>query len=111
MRAMVLGALLLAQASAASADVTLLNCTLPDIKGKPMAWALKLDEEAGTVQISRGGSALNKVAVFRPRSISFRLFGAMIEINRVDGTIKQTPTGKDGRAGRGKCVVSAKRAF
>ena len=55
-----------------------------------------------TVQVSRGTSALDKVAVFRPRTVTFKLFSAMVEINRVDGTIKQTPTRKDGpRAGRG----------
>jgi len=111
MKAMVLAALFLAQAGAARAEVTFLNCTLPDIKGKPMLWALKLNEEAGTVQVSRDATAFDKVAVFRPRSVTFKLFGAMIEINRVDGTIKQTPAGKDGRAGRGKCEVAAKRAF
>ena len=112
MRALILGALLVAQAGAASADVTLLNCTLPDVKGKPMQWALKLNEEAGTVQVSRPGGAFDKVAVFRPRSVTFKLFGAMIEINRVDGTIRQTPTSKDGaRAGRGKCTLAARRAF
>lgn len=113
MRAMIFGALMLIAPSAASADVTFLNCTLPDIKGKPMVWNLRLNEEAGTVQVSRGGSALNKVAIFRPKSISFQLFGATIDINRVDGTIKQTPTGKDGpRLAKGKCVVSdVRRAF
>jgi len=111
MKAMALGALFVVQASAACADVTLLNCTLPDIKGKPMAWALKLDEGAGTVQVSRGVGYISKVAVFRPRSVTFKLFSAMVEINRVDGTIKQTPTGKDGRAGRGQCAVAVKRAF
>jgi hypothetical protein len=112
MRARVFGALLLVQASAASAEVTFLRCTLPDIQGKPMLWALKLNEEAGLVEVSRGSTALNKQAVFGPRTVTFKLLRATIEINRVDGTIKQTPIGKDGaRAGRGQCAVSAKRAF
>ena len=112
MRALVLGALFMAQAGAASAEVTFLNCTLPDIHGKPMQWALKLNEEAGTVEVSRGASALSKAAVFGPRSISFKLFSAKIEINRVDGSIRQTPIRKDGpRAGRGQCAVAERRAF
>lgn len=112
MRALLLAALLLIHAGPASAEETLLNCTLPDIKGKPMAWALKLNEAAGTVQISRGSGYIEKVAVFRPRTVTFKLFSAMIEINRVDGSIKQTPTRKDGpRAGRGQCAVAVKRAF
>lgn len=113
MRVMAFGALLLlVQAGAAGAQETLLNCTLPDIKGKPMVWALKLNERAGTVQVSRGAGYIDKVAVFGPRSVTFKLFGAKIEINRVDGTIKQTPTSKNGpRAGRGQCAVAMKRAF
>jgi hypothetical protein len=112
MRAIVLAALLLVQAGTARADETLLNCTLPDIKGKPMAWALKLNEAAGTVQVSRGAGYIEKVAVFRPRSVTFKLFSAMVEISRVDGSIKQTPTRKDGsRAGRGQCAVAVKRSF
>ena len=112
MRMIVLAALLLAPTAAASGQETLLNCTLPDINGKPMAWALKLNEPAGTVQVSRGAGYVEKVAVFRPRSVTFKLFNAMVEINRVDGSIKQTPTRKDGtRAGRGQCAVAVKRSF
>jgi hypothetical protein len=112
MKGIVLAALLMAQAGAASAEVTFLRCTLPDVKGKPMDWALKLNEDAGTVQVSRGSTAFDKVAVFGARTITFKLFSAKIEISRVDGSVKQTPTRKDGpRAGRGQCAVAAKRAF
>jgi hypothetical protein len=105
--------LLIAQAGATITQVTYLTCTLPDIHGDPIVWGIKLNEGAGTVQIVREGSVLNKIAIFAPQSVIFELFGATIEINRVDGTVKQTPNGEDGRsAGKGRCVVSnVKRAF
>lgn len=113
MQSMVLVLLLIAQASATTVPVTYLTCTLPDIHGDPIRWGFKLNEGAGTVQVVREGSALNKAAIFAPQSVIFDLFGATIAINRIDGTIKQTPNGEDGpRAGKGKCVVAnVKRAF
>ncbi len=113
MRTFLLAGLFALQASSASAAVTFLNCTLPDVKGKPLVWGLKLNEESGTVQVFRGASPLNKDAVFRPSSITFRLFGAAIDINRVSGLIRRTSIDGDGRhVSNGKCVVANdKRAF
>lgn len=70
----------------------LLDCTVPDRRGKPTNWSVKLDQSMGVVEVKLGQSpdVYTATATYRPESVKFDLLDASVAIDRAKGSIKRT---------------------
>ena len=86
----------------------LLDCTVPDRRGKPTIWSVKLDQPHGSVEVKVGESSVvyRASAVYRPDSIIFDILDASVSINRADGAIRRTLVGRGPRdVVEGTCIA------
>ena len=69
-----------------------LDCTVPDRRGRPTSWTVKLDQPHGVVEVKLGASSVvyTAAAIYRADAILFDLLDASIAINRADGAIRRT---------------------
>ena len=89
-------------------DNQLLDCTVPDRRGKPTIWNVKLDQPHASVEVKVGGSSVvyRASAVYRPDSIIFDILDASVAINRADGALRRTLIGRGPRdVVEGTCIA------
>ena len=84
--------ILAAMLAAEGASSLVLDCTVPDRRGKPTSWSVKFDQPMGIVEVTFGKPAVvyKATATYGRDSVKFELFDASIAINRENGAIKRT---------------------
>ena len=100
---------MLAAMLAAEGGSLLLDCTVPDRRGRPTSWSVNLDQPNGAVEVKLGGGpeVYKAAALYRPGSIMFDLLDASISINREDGVITRTLVGHGVReVVEGTCIAA-----
>lgn len=86
----------------------LLDCTVPDRRGNPTIWSVKLDQPHGSVEVKLGQSSVvyRASAIYRTDMIMFDILDASVAINRADGAIRRTLVGRGVRdVVEGRCIA------
>ena len=83
---------LAAMLAAGGSGDQILGCTVPDRRGKPAIWSVKLDQPAGLVEVELGKppTFYKATAIYRAQSVMFDILDASIVIDRASGTIERS---------------------